>query len=554
MKFRRAYRDIRRVKDVVNVLFKQGLGYSIGQMNLTSHLPFRSRIKKEEFEKKKIPFQERLRKAMEGLGGTFIKLGQLLSIRPDLVPEEYCEEFAKLQDSVKPFPYNQVKEVIEREFKRPIHKIFAHFEKEPIAAASVGQVHIAKLRSGETVAVKVQRPKIDELFESDIDILYYFANLAEKHIPELKDYNPVAIVNEFENYTKKELDYNIEAKNIDIFYKNFHDSKSIKIPKVFWDYTGKKVLTMEYIEGTRIDKFKATKEEKNRILETLLNSFIKQILKDGFFHGDPHPGNIFILNNHRIAFLDFGIVGQLDDALKRKFEDTLIAIISGSRRDIAKQLIELGIVDHEVDIEEFEEDLSKYLRDYYDVSLKNIDLGNFLSSVLILGKKYKMKIPEDYVLLAKSLGTLEGFARGYHPDFNFVRVYKPAVEEIVKERASPFYILKNIRTGLVDFADIVKSLPYEAKRAFKTLEKGEIKLEVEDKDIKKFAFEIDKSSNRIAYSMILASMVVAAALLAKSSPPYAFNLPLISLIFLSIAIFVTILLLISIYKEGEGLI
>ncbi|MBI2673537.1 AarF/ABC1/UbiB kinase family protein [Candidatus Woesearchaeota archaeon] len=515
MKFRRAYRDIRRVKDVVNILFKQGLGYSIGQMNLTSHLPFRSRIKKEAFAKKKIPLQERLRKAMEDLGGTFIKFGQLLSIRPDLVPEEYCEEFAKLQDSVKPFPYNQVKEVIEREFKRPIHKIFAHFEKEPVAAASVGQVHIAKLRSGETVAVKAQRPKIDELFESDIDILYYFANLAEKHIPELKDYSPVAIVNEFENYTKKELDYNIEAKNIDIFYKNFHDSKSIKIPKVFWEYTGKKVLTMEYIDGIRIDKFKATKAEKKRILEILLNSFIKQILKDGFFHGDPHPGNIFILNNHRIAFLDFGIVGQLDESLKRKFEDTLIAIISGSRRDIAKQLIELGIVDHEVNISELEEDLSKHLRDYYDVSLKNIDLGNFLSSVLILGT---------------------------------------AVEEIIRERASPFYIIKNIRTGLVDFADTVKSLPYEAKRVFKILEKGEIKLEVEDRDIKKFAFEIDKSSNRIAYSMILASLVVAAALLAKSGSSYTFGLPLISLIFLSIAIFVTILLLMSIYKEGEGLI
>ena len=309
MKFRRAYRDAKRVKDVVNILLKQGLGYSIEKMNLKSHLTFG---KKTKDVSKRVSTQVKLRKAMEELGGTFIKFGQLLSIRPDLIPESYCEEFAKLQDNVRPFPYEQVKDVIEKDFKKPIHKVFIHFEKTPIAAASVGQVHMAKLRTGETVAVKVQRPNINQIFESDIDILYYIANLAEKHIPELKDYNPVAIVNEFENYTKRELDYNLEGKNIDVFYKNFVGSKTIKIPRVFLSYTSKRVLTMEYIDGININKYKATKEEKKKIIKNLLSCFMKQILEDGFFHADPHPGNIFILKDHRIELLDFGIVRLWD--------------------------------------------------------------------------------------------------------------------------------------------------------------------------------------------------------------------------------------------------
>lgn len=551
MKFRRAYRDAKRVKDVVNTLFKQGLGYSIGQMNLRSHLSFRARIKEET--PKKVPIQVRLRKAMEDLGGTFIKFGQLLSIRPDLIPESYCEEFAKLQDNVRPFSYEQVKAVIEKDFKKPIHKVFIHFEKTPIAAASVGQVHIAKLRTGETVAVKVQRPHMDDIFESDIDILYYIANLAEKHIPELKDYNPVAIVHEFETYTKKELDYNIEGKNIDVFYRNFHGSKTIKIPKVFLNYTGKRVLTMEYIDGVNINKYKAEKNEKKKIIENLLHCFMKQVIEDGFFHADPHPGNIFISKDHKIVLLDFGIIGQLDEKLRKKFENTLIAIIAGSKEDMSKQLVELGIVDYGVNIEELQEDLEKYLRDYYNISMDKIDLGNFFSSVLFLARKYHMKIPEDYVLLAKAIGTLEGFARSYYPDINIIKIYEPVIEEIIRKRRNPMYILNTVKNNVVDFLETTRSLPYEFKKVLKVLEKGGIKLEVEDKDIKKFAFELDKSSNRIAYGMILASLIVASALLAKTAPVYILGLPIISLIFLLIALFITMLLIISILKEGEVL-
>ncbi len=215
--------------------------------------------------------------------------------------------------------------------------------------------------------------------------------------------------------------------------------------------------------------------------------------------------------------------------------------------------MELGIVDYNVNIEELQEDLSKYLRNYYNVSVDKIDLGNLFTSVLFLSRKYHMKIPEDYVLLAKAIGTLEGFARSYYPEINVVKIYKPIIEEIILKRKSPIYMFNTLKNNVVDFVDTIKSLPYEVKKALMVVEKGEIKLEVEDRDIKRFAFELDKSSNRIAYGVILASLIVASSLLAKTSPAYLFGLPIISLIFLAIALFIAITLVISIGKEGEVL-
>src|SRR3989344_8892500 len=301
-------KEVSRLRQIAVVLAEQELFFLVDRLKLKRHLPMNYSPK---YLKNKSDLPRRLRLAMENLSGAFIKLGQLLSLRADLIPKEYADEFSKLQDEVKPFKFEKVREIIESELKKPLSDIFLKFDSSPIAAASVGQVHKAMLNNGKIVAVKVQRPNIEKIFETDIALLYHLAVLLEKHYPELKDYNFMEIVKEFEEYTKNELDYLHEARNIDIFYNNFKNDK-IKIPKVYWNHTSKRVLTMEFIKGVKI-----TDVEKNRpyYVKQLVESYLKQTMEYGVFHADPHPGNVFVTSEHSLALLDFGIVGHISSEL-----------------------------------------------------------------------------------------------------------------------------------------------------------------------------------------------------------------------------------------------
>ena len=295
-----AYRDAHRLKQIVSVLFKSGLGYYIYQLKLGGHLFWHQRIE----QKKPEDLPNKIRMAMDELGGAFIKLGQLLSLRSDLIPKEYCDEFAKLQDNASSFSFDDAKGIIETELKHKIDEVFSHFEKEPIASASIGQVHKARLLNGTRVVIKVQRPEIKELMDADIDLLYHLADLLQNHVEELKNYNLKDIVDEFKRYTLNELDYLKEGKNIDRFFKNFFNSETVKIPKVHWDFTTKKVLVMSYIDGIPIDDKEGLRDwncDEKIISENLANCFLKQVFEDGFFHADPHPANIFVLPGNKIA-------------------------------------------------------------------------------------------------------------------------------------------------------------------------------------------------------------------------------------------------------------
>ena len=299
--FDKKLENLKRVKYIVSILTKQGFGYFIERLNLKRYIPFKERIKlgKEKKEKKSAPV--RLRLALEELGPTFVKFGQLLSTRPDIIPEDFIKELSKLQDNVPPFSYRQVEEQIKKELGKPINEIFLYFDKKPIASASIGQVHEAKLKNGKKVAVKVQRPDIEKTINEDLDILTFFADIVDKHMPKFKIYNPKGLVEEFKKTIKKELNYRIEANNICRFYQNFKDSKTVVVPKVYQEYSTKKVLTMSFIEGTKISELWRIKEKwlnKKVIAKNGANAFFKQILIDGFFHADPHPGNIFVLKNN----------------------------------------------------------------------------------------------------------------------------------------------------------------------------------------------------------------------------------------------------------------
>ena len=341
----KAIRSFSRLRQIVNILFTYGFEEIVDELRFRSHLPFEKQISKKKSKKSRSTHAVRLRKAMEEAGGAFVKLAQMLSLRSDLIPQEYCDEFAKLQDSVKPFAFSKVKKIIEEDFGKPINKVFMEFEKEPIAAASVGQVHKARLKSGQWVAVKIQRPDIKKIFKSDVDILYYLAEQAEERIENLRRFKPRRIVQEFENYTKKELDFKLEAKNIDIFFKKYKYSHYFKIPRVYWEQSSSRVVTMTFIDGKKISEMKKLDEkDKKRLTLLVYRSFIDQVFNMHIFHADPHPGNIFLMDNKKIAFLDFGIVGRISPDLAMSVEMMLIGLVKGDLDMLAQSFLDIGVI------------------------------------------------------------------------------------------------------------------------------------------------------------------------------------------------------------------
>lgn len=555
MPFGQTMRNFRRIKQIANVLFSNQLGYVVDRLNLRSTLSFGYKL--QTTQKPNLTIPERLRLSMEELGGTFVKLGQLLSLRYDMLPKEYCDEFSKLQEGVKPFSFLQVKQIVEKELGKPITILFKEFEQQPIAAASVGQVHKAVLKSGETVAVKVQRPGICELFEADIDLLYHLAKLIEKRFPELREYNPTTIVQEFERYTKRELDYLFEAKNIDIFHENFKNDLTVRIPKVYWDRTTSKVLTMEYIHGVRVSemqKFKQMHVDKHKIAKNVTNAFIKQVLEFGVFHADPHPGNVFVVKDSVVAFLDFGIVGKLTPELKDKIEDMLIALVTKDIDMLAQTIADIGIIDGEVDLKRFKEDLVEKLGDYYGASLNQLSTVNLFFDALALGRKYKMKFPTSYVLLIKAIVTTQGFMKAVSPELNFIEECKPTVEKMMIKRGKPSHMFNVMRRNIRNYRYFFTDFPQDVTSLMHTLKKGAlINIDVDNKDIKKLTHELDTSSNRLTFGMIIAALVIASALFVQARlEPMVLGVPLAAVISWIAAFFVLICLIISMLREQKG--
>ncbi len=555
MSFIRALRSMKRLRQVSNLLFKEEMGYVIDKLSLKRHLGMHKRLNDKEFNKPITTPAIRLRRVMEELGGSFAKFGQALSLRYDLLPKEYCDEFSRLQDNVKPLPFDVVKEAIETELGRPLSEVFKSFEKIPVAAASVGQVHKAVLKSGEIVAVKVQRPNIEKIFQADIDILRYLSRQVDARFEELKLFNFPLLVDEFEKYTQKELDYGIEAKNIESFHNNFKQSSYVKIPRVYWDYSTKKVLAMEFINGKRLNEiaqFEKYHSTKKKIVENVLNASMEQIFVHRVFHADPHPGNIFLMGNNKIAFLDFGIVGRLDQESVEDIEDLLLGITMPDVDLIVKSILESGSALDTIDVKAFKADIVEILGVYYSPSLRTIDMGGFFLDVFALARKYRISLPLHFTLLAKAFITLQGFTYHYFPNFNIISFMRPWAKKLAMERARPAHILHSVKKTALDFRDMIVSLPSDFKSLVRVLKSG-TRTEVEVKELNTLTIEMDRSSNRLTFGMILASLIVASAILIQTGiPPSYYGVPLLAYIPLSFAGVMMVSLIISIFREGKG--
>ena len=554
MNIKKEVRDIKRLEEILVVLVESGFGYLIGKTKLNKLVPLGKRMKAKLKSKKKITNPERLRLTFERLGPTFIKLGQLLSLRPDLLPKEYIRELGKLQDKVPPFSFTEAKKIVEDELG-PINKVFSRFDAKPVASASISQVHKAVLKNKKIVAVKIRRPRVRAIMETDIEIMVHIAKVIEKYIPRLKKYNPTAIVNEFQEWTKRELDLRKEARNAERFRNNFKGSKTVYIPKVYKELCTIKVFTSEFIEGIELHNIRDVKVKGLKLDKIIKNGYqalLTQVFEHGFFHADPHPGNILILKDNRIAFVDYGIVGYFDNELKRRSIDIIYGIIKDEPEMVVNALLELGNVDREgVNIDSFKTEVQDSIEELQGASLSDVKLSLVLEEVLDIALKHHVRMPLDFILFGKAIVTLEGIALEYDPEFKIIEATRPFVEKLMVREKSKYFI-KDIISRTTKLKESLISFPTQTLGVLKKLQKGAIKFGIEDREIRRLGVEIDKSSDRVVFGMIVAALIIASAWTVNiPGGPRIWDVHFLPFSFLVFALIVSFMLLISIHKEKE---
>ncbi len=542
-------RDLNRFKTIAFVLGKEGLFHYFPWLDLGAL------VKRKTKDGEKITPEVRLRRALEKLGPTFVKLGQILSLRPDLVPKEYVREFSKLQDTVPSFTYPEVEKIIQQELHQPIEKIFSSFEKKPIASASISQVHKARLHSGQVVAVKVQRPKIIQMMETDIEIMFAIAKYLEKHSKKFAQYRPVEIVHEFQEWTERELDFRYEAGNAKQFLKNAHTTKYLKIPKVFDHYSSSKVITLEFLDGVElrnIKKLKGYKRIIKRVVEQGFSITLKQVFEDGFFHADPHPANLFVLKDGKIGLVDFGIVGYFNDFLKQRRIEMFYGIVEQDADTIIDAFRKMRLLESEdTDVEELKKDIQHAIAPLKNTKLRDVKVSHILEEVLDIALRHHVRMPLDFVLFGKALVTMEGVGLEYDPNFTLTQVAGPYVERLIKKEIIKDAMGKGMWRDFLRYKKLFSEFPDRVTAALERVQKGTIKIDVEDSDVGRLGMEIDKSSNRLTYGILIAALLITGALLKDVGAPLYGGFPLISLVCFILSGFFTIGLGVSIYKEGK---
>jgi ubiquinone biosynthesis protein len=550
------YKNFKRLKEILSVISRYGFGYFLNLPKIERYFRFgRGVFTKKGSTVKHLTLPERARLAMEELGPTFVKLGQILSTRPDLIPQEFADEFSKLQDNVAGFSNAQVEECIKKELGRPINELFAEFEEIPVAAASLSQVHKAKLSSGEIVAVKIQRPDIEDRINTDISILFDLVQFVEKRMVNGQAYQPIEIVKEFAKAIKKELDFVNEARNIDKFRNNFKYIENVRIPLVYWDLTSIKVLTMEFIDGVKIaEVIKSDNEAYNKKMISARGAdmILKQIFEDGYFHGDPHPGNIFITDNNTIALLDFGMVGRVDESMMANMANLLIGAIENNVDKIITALKEMDIIVDKTEIKELRAEIKDFVDKYYGVTLKQLEIGTVIEEVLEIVARHRVKIPADISLLVKALVTIEGVGRDLDPDFDMVAHAKPFAKDLLRKKYSLGNLWRKGSGTMEELLKFLEILPKELSFLVKSLRKGDLNINFRHQGLENIILEIDRASNRISFSMIIAALIVGSSLLlTQNLGPYIFGYPAIGIIGYLFASFLGLFLIISILRSGR---
>lgn len=554
----RNLRSLKRYREVLGVLVTHGFDQVVEQLNLDYYLEIGRQLVSRNPEKKqleRLPAPVRLRMAMEKLGPTFIKLGQTLSSRPDILPPDYLVELNKLQDSVQPISHSEITRHIEKELGAPIDTLFAKFETEPVAAASIAQVHKGWLHDGTVVAIKVRRPGIEKIIETDIDILNGLASLLEKHGFFEEICSPVEIVQEFNRTIFREIDFTKEGHTFSRFRTNFEHNTSVYIPQVFWELSNESILTMEFIDGIKISEIQRLESagyDLKQIAQTGAQSFLEQVLSHGLFHGDPHPGNILVLPENTICFLDLGMIGYLGEDLKLQLANLLLGLYKRDTDLLISVMLSARERSKEINITALKRDLSEFIDDYYQIPLERINSFKLINEFIVMMKKHHIKFPSDLMLLAKALITIEGIGRQLDPSFNLIEQIQPAVAELLKQRLTGSSIQKELIHTLRAYSDVAKTLPRDIKELMYRINNNNFKIDLEHRGLDKLITDLDKSSNRLSFSFLIGSLIIGSSLIMQSeSGPQLFGIPALGLVGYTIAAALGLWLAIGILRSGR---
>lgn len=502
------------------MFINHGFGDLVDRIGLAKYLNWgRRKLLKSKKEYHSLPRAVRIRLALETLGPTFVKFGQVLSTRPDLIPRDIVDEFRNLQERVPPFESHLVVQTVEQALKSPLKEVFSHFDEECLASGSLGQVHCANLLDGRPVVVKVRRPKVVQEVERDVALMHELAQFIQKNLPEFEVFDPVSLVRNFERSIHRELNFLREARSIEDFRRMFSRDASLYVPEVYEEYCSESVLVMEHIHGYRVDELQAVPALKDRARSIARNGariFMRQAFEFGVFHGDPHPGNFRILNDGSICLLDYGMIGLLDEAMREQLVDIFVSIGNNNYRKSARTVLKIGQTLRPIDERQFLADYRDFVDSYYGLPLNKFDVSKLLTDFVSLLSTHRIRCPADLMLLIRALIHLDAVGRTIDPEFNLAEELIPYFKKLFRDRYHPGYIWDRFCREAEHFGRLAKEVPNEASTLLKKLNRNELGFNFSLKGLDYMITELDRCSNRIVVGLILAASILSSSLLVRS--------------------------------------
>lgn len=541
---KRKLADLRRLRQIVGIVSEAGGGVLLNELDLAYLIPLKNRLRSffRSSQQTEPLIQQKpsglkvsptvLRQTLEKLGPTYVKFGQVLSLRTDLVGERIAKEFSKLQNQVEPFPSAEAKRILKAELGRDPDVAFLAFDPEPIAAASLSQVHRAFLPDGRKVAVKIQRPGIRETIEADIHILLHFAASIEKLIPESKTLRPVKLVEEFADWTVRELDFGVEGHNAERFRAMYVDNPHVKVPKIHWDYTTPRVLTMEFIDGVAADDQEGMRRlgiNPQTVARHGIRALLTQFIKEGFFHADPHPGNYFALPGNKICFQDFGMVGYLNQQQRQEMVSCFLAFTNKDAESFLRHILHLVKPEAASDVAGFGKDVFEVLNEFF-FSPKTPSVAQSMFKILNKAPARGISVPADMALFAKAFVTTEAMGLKLWPDFNLNDELAPLADQAKKDFLNPLKRLDQLKANAFDYLDYIERLPEESMRMLDKIQRGELGVKIDASDITGLKEEFDRQNDvRILGAITVTVLIVTVFLRVSDGIRTLFGLPLSSL-------------------------
>ncbi|QDT36555.1 ABC1 kinase family protein [Stratiformator vulcanicus] len=522
----RLIRNLNRTREIVSVFAAHGFGDLLRRTKLQRLFSRSSRSPRV----KELSLAQRLRMALEKLGPAFVKLGQVISTRPDLVPPEVIEELSRLREDVKPFPSEQAVAEVEASLGGTVDELFLKFDREPMAAGSLAQVHRAVHRDGTPVAVKVRRPGVVETIERDLMLMVDLAALLEHRVPEARIFDPMGLVKHFSRTIRREIDFVREARSMDEFRRQFADNKEFAVPNVYFELSSEKVLTMQFVDGLHVSDHEQMAEldiDPHHIAEVGSKLFMEQIFKFGIFHADPHVGNVRVLKEGAFCLLDYGMIGYLDDELREDLVDLFAGIANRNVPKVSRLMVEIGEPLGEVNTKLLRTDVRDFLGAYYGVPLDQVSVANLLSDFLGILSAHGIRCPGNLMMLIRALVALEGAGRALSPDFNLANALGPFVKQVLQDRYRPDRLASEFFEEAFEIGGVARRLPGYLDIIADKMSRDKFEIEVRPAGLERLTNEIDRTGNRVTVSLAMASLIVASALLIHSGPGNAwFAIPI----------------------------